>query len=220
MSNEQMAEIMAMDDTERYGALRIDQLEWREHGDAVAWDGTLGYGGDYDKVVLESEGERNDDREHVRTELLWSHALGRWWNLHTGVRHDSGDGPSRTWAALGIEGLAPYWLDVETSLYIGDAGRTALRLAASYELRLTQRCILQPQIEVNAYGEDDPARALGSGLSDMEAGLRLRYELRREIAPYVGIQWTQRFGGTADLARASGAATSDTQWVAGIRVWF
>lgn len=220
MSNEQMAEIMAMDDSEPYGAVIFDRLEWRDDRDALAWKGTASYGGDYDKLLVETEGDRNDDSEHVRSELLWGHAVSPQWNLRTGVRHDSGDGPSRTWAAVGVEGLAPYRVDVEASLYVAEAGRTALRVEASYELYLTQRWILQPQAEADFYGKDDRQRAIGSGLSSIEAGLRLRYELCRELAPYVGVQWTRRAGETADLARASGTEASQTQWVAGVRLWF
>ena len=217
MSPADMADIMAMDDAARFGSIAIERLEWRESNDAIGWEGSAWYGGDVNKLMLKSEGDWIDDgKEHTRTELLWDRVVARWWSLQAGVRHDAGDGPSRTWAAIGVDGLAPYWIDMEMTFYVGDAGRTALRFEGSHDLRLTQRLILQPQLEFNLYGKDDVARGLGSGLSDLEAGLRLRYEIRREFAPYAGVHWKQRFGTTADLADDD----SDVEFVAGLRVWF
>lgn len=219
MSNEEMAQIMAMDDAERYGAASVDRLEWRERSAALAWEGSAWYGDDYHKVLLKTEGESGDD-DHYRTELLWDRVIGRWWSMQAGARHDSGDGPSRTWAALGVEGLAPYWIDFESTFYVGDTGRTAVRMEASYDLRLTQRLILQPQMEMNLYGKDDPERGLGSGLSDLQAALRLRYEIRREFAPFIGVHWSGLFGATGDIAAADGRDDEELQFVAGLRVWF
>lgn len=217
MSPAEMAEIMAMDDAARFGSIAIDRLEWREGSDAIGWEGNAWYGGDVNKLMLKSEGDWIDDgAEHTRTELLWDRVIARWWSLQAGVRHDGGEGPSRTWAAIGVEGLAPYWIDMEVTIYVGDEGRTALRFEGSHDMRLTQRLILQPQIEFNAYGQQDIERGLGSGLSDLEAGLRLRYEIRREFAPYAGVHWKQRFGATADLATDD----SEVEFVAGLRMWF
>ena len=153
-------------------------------------------------------------------QLLYGHAFAPWWELVVGVRRDFGPGPSRDWAAFGIQGLAPYRLDVEATAYLGESGRTALRLEAEYELLLTNRLVLQPLVQLDLYGKEDPATGTGSGLSEMEAGLRLRYEIRREFAPYVGVAWQRRFGDTADLARAAGEEVEDTRLVAGLRVWF
>ncbi len=216
MSAAEMAEIMAMDDAARFGSIAIDRLEWREGSDVIGWEGTAWYGGDYNRLMLKSEGDRSDESTHTRTELLWDRIVARWWSVQAGIRHDAGDGPSRTWAALGVDGLAPYWIDVEATFYVGDSGRTALRVEASHDMRITQRLILQPQVEFNAYGKDDVERGLGSGLSDLEAGLRLRYEIRREFAPYVGVHWKHRFGETADFA----GEDSESEFVAGLRVWF
>src|SRR5699024_7834914 len=124
------------------------------------------------------------------------------------------------WATFGIQGLAPYWFEVQATAYAGPSGRTAARLGVSYELLFTQRLILEPELEANLYGKDDPARGIGSGLSDLEFGLRLRYEIRRRFAPYVGIAWTRRFGASADYARADGKPATDREWVAGLRLWF
>jgi len=200
-----------------------DRLEWQgaDDADALAWDLEGWFGGDFDRLWLRAAGER----EHGETrgadlQLLYGHAFARWWELVAGVRHDSGPGPSRDWMAVGVQGLAPYMLDVGATAYLGGAGRTALRLEASSELRLTNRLVLQPQVEFDLYGEDDPETQIGSGLSKVEAGLRLRYELRRELAPYLGVTWQRRFGDTADFARAAGEDDADTRLVAGLRAWF
>jgi copper resistance protein B len=119
-----------------------------------------------------------------------------------------------------VQWLAPYRLDIAATGYLGDAGRTALRLETTWDLRLTRRLVLQPQLELDLYGEDDRETMTGSGLAEAEAGLRLRYELRRELGPYLGLTWQRRFGDTADFARAAGEDDEDTRLVAGLRVWF
>ena len=136
------------------------------------------------------------------------------------MRHDNGSGPDRNWLAFGVQGLAPYWFNVDATGYLGDQGRSALRLSASYELLLTQRVVLQPQLELNAYGKDDPARGIGSGLSDATAGLRLRYDISRQFSPYIGVEWSGRFGRTGDFAQASGERRDTTDLVAGVHFWF
>ncbi len=146
--------------------------------------------------------------------------MAPYWDTQLGVRYDSGVGPDRGWLAFGIQGLAPYWFEVDATAYVGGNGRSALRLGAEYELLLTQRLILQPRVEFNLYGKRDQARDIGRGLSDGIAGLRLRYEITRQIAPYVGVEWAAKFGQTAGFARAEGEKTTETRWVAGLRVWF
>lgn len=214
---------MDMADDTALGMLRFDQLETfhgrDEHGQR--WDVQGWYGTDTDKLWLRSEGERSrDGLEGGDAELLWSHAATAFWNTQLGVRHDLGEGPERTWAAFGMEGLAPYFLDVAATFYAGPSGRTAARLRVEYELLFTQRLVLQPAFEANLYGKDDPQRGIGAGLSDASFGLRLRYEIRRRFAPYLGVVWQHRFGNTADMARAHGCVVSDRQWVAGLRLWF
>ncbi len=152
--------------------------------------------------------------------MLWGHAIAAYWDTQLGVRYDSGEGPNRSWLAFGVQGLAPYSFEVEATAYLGDSGRSALRLDASYELLITQKLILQPRIEANIYGKRDPDRRLGSGLSDVSAALRLRYEFRRELAPYIGIEWVRKYGETGDLTRAAGEDANDTRFVAGLRFWF
>ncbi|NCT67973.1 MAG: copper resistance protein B [Rhodanobacteraceae bacterium] len=220
LTHAQMDAVMGMNDNARFGRFMLDRLEYVEGG-ATAWSAQAWYGGDSNRVHFRSEGQRKDGTlEHADAELLWSHAIAPFWDSQLGIRRDFGEGPGRTWAAFGVQGLAPYWFELAATAYVGEQGRTALRVEADYELLLTQRLVLQPRFELNAYGKDDPARRIGSGLSDAEAGLRLRYEIRREFAPYVGVEWSSGFGRTADFARADGHDVTDVRWVAGVRVWF
>ena len=223
MSYRAMAREMEMDDTSATGKLLLDRLEWRDThaGDAFAWNAEAWYGNDANKLWLKTEGEREQGASTTaRTELLWDRPIARWWNVQAGLRHDSASGRSRDWAALGVQGLAPGFFDVEATAYLGDSGRAAARLSAERDLLLTQRLILQPEAEFNLYSKDDPVNRIGAGLSDLELALRLRYELRREFATYVGIVWAGRFGNTADLVRAAGEDPSDLQALAGFRIWF
>lgn len=214
---------LKMADEHSFGSLLVDRLEAVRTRDQTraAYDLQFRYGRDYNRLVLKAEGEVADGRsETARTELLWGHAVAAYWDTQLGVRYDSGAGPDRGWLAFGIQGLAPYWFEVDATTYVGDEGRSALRLSAEYELLLTQKLILQPRIEANFYGRQDAARELGSGLSDFTVGLRLRYEIRREFAPYVGIEWAGKYGGTADYVRAAGEDAKETRLVAGLRFWF
>ena len=205
------------------GMLLVDQLEafHGREGNGQSWEAEGWYGSDADKLWLRSEGERSGGRlEDGEVEALWNHAVAAFWSTQLGVRHDFGAGPQREWVAFGLQGLAPYWFEVEATAYVGPSGRTAARLRAHYELLFTQRLVLQPEFEMNVHGRSDPARRIGSGLTDAKLGLRLRYEIRREFAPYIGVVWTRRFGATADFARADHHAAHDRQWVAGVRIWF
>ncbi|MBV9724056.1 MAG: copper resistance protein B [Gammaproteobacteria bacterium] len=222
MSYREMARMMEMDDAAAFGRLLVDQFEWRagDGADGPAWDAQAWYGSDYNKLWLKTEGQRlGDVTEDARAELLWDRIFSRWWSAQLGVRHDFGEGPSRDWLALGVQGLAPYFVQIEATAYLGDAGRSAARFRAQYELLLTQRMVLQPELELNAYAKDDPERNIGAGFSDLQLGMRLRYEIRRECAPYVGVAWFRRLGKTADLVRAAGQDPSLVQLVAGIRFW-
>jgi copper resistance protein B len=212
-----------MHDSGALGMLLIDQLEaFHGHdGNGQSWEAEGWYGNDADKLWLRTEGERSGGRlEDGEVEALWNHAVATFWSTQWGVRHDFGVGPRRDRAALGVQGLSPYWFEIQATAYVGPSGRTAGRLRADYELMFTQRLILQPELEVNLHGRSDPARGIGSGLSDAKLGLRLRYEIRREFAPYIGVVWTRRFGATADFARGGRQAVFDRQWVAGLRIWF
>jgi copper resistance protein B len=187
-------------------------LGWK----AVAWIGT-----DIDRIWLRSEGERVGDRTgSADIEVLYGRAFSRWWDVVAGVRHDFGQGPSQSFAALGIQGLAPQWFEVEATAYVGTSGQTAARLEVEYDTLLTNRLILQWQGEAEVYGKDDRRRGIGSGLSTVEAGLRLRYEFSRQFAPYVGVVRERAFGNTADLRRGAGKTIDETRFVAGVRIWF
>jgi copper resistance protein B len=218
-----MTRMMEMNDAAALGMLLVDQLEWRQ-GDGLngpAWNAEGWYGTDYNKLWFKTEGERlGGVIQDGRVELLWDRIFSRWWSWQAGARYDFGNGPSRNWLALGVQGLAPYWFNVEATAYVGDAGRTAARVQAEYELLLTQRLILQPEFELNAYGKDDPERQIGAGLSSLQLALRLRYEIRREFAPYIGVVWERSLGKTADLVSAAGEDPSVLQVVAGVRFWF
>jgi len=210
-------------DEHNFGALLVDRLErsYARDGNSTAYDAQAWFGRDYNRLVIKAEGDvARGKLQEARTELLWGHAIATFWDTQLGVRYDSGIGPDRGWLALGVQGLAPYWFEVDAAAYVGDNGRTALRLGAEYELLLTQKLILQPRIELNLYGKSDTARGIGSGLSEAQTGLRLRYEFTRQFAPYIGVERASKFGQTADLARAEGEKSAETRWVAGVRFWF
>jgi len=210
-------------DRHNFSAFLFDNLEVAHNRDhtSLAYDVQAWFGSTYDRLVLKAEGDADDGRlEEARTELLWSHAVAAYWDVQVGARADHGEGPDRNWLAFGVQGLAPYWFEIDATAYASDEGHTALRLDLEYELLLTQKLILQPRIEANFYGKQDAARGIGTGLSDLKAGLRLRYEIRREFAPYVGVEWSGIYGSTADFARAAGHDTRETRLVAGLRLWF
>ena len=210
-------------DTHNFASLLADNFEITRSDDntAAAYDLQGWFGRTYNRAVFKAEGDIDGGEiQDARSELLWGHAIAPYWDTQFGVRYDSGDGPNRSWLAFGIQGLAPYWFDVEVTGYLGEDSRTALRVDASYELLFTQKLVLQPSIEADVYGKNDRARGLGSGLADLTAALRLRYEIRREFAPYVGVEWAGKFGKTRDLARAAGEDANDVRVVAGVRFWF
>jgi len=201
----------------------LDQLEIRDTSGAntLSWSAQGWVGKDLQKMWIKTEGERaGGDTEEAELQFLYSKAIAKYWNLQFGVRHDFQPSPSRDWAVIGVQGLAPFFFETDVALFVGESGRTALRFESEYELLLTQRLILTPELEVNFYGQDDVDIGVGSGLSDLEVGLRLRYEIRREIAPYIGINWSKLFGSTKDFAAIAGESGSDTQLVIGLRLWF
>ena len=209
-------------DEHAFWSILGDRLEYQEDSDSTVYDVQAWYGTTYDRLVIKAEGDVADGTlEESSTELLWGHALNAYFDTQFGVRLDQfNDGKDRQWLAFGVQGLAPYWFEVDVTAYVSDDGRTALSAEAEYELLLTQRLILQPRAELNLYGKDDAENGLGSGLSDLAVGLRLRYEFSRQFAPYIGVEWTDAYGDTADYRRAAGEDTSDTQFVAGLRFWF
>jgi copper resistance protein B len=204
-------------------SLLVDELETHDDDGSreVAWDATFWAGHTFNKLVARTEGEkRGGTTEDAELELLWSRGVARWWDVVAGARADFEPGATQSWGAFGVRGLAPYRFELEATAYVGDGGRSAARFEGEYELLITSRLILQPQIELNWYGQSDPERGVGQGLSTGEAALRLRYELRREVAPYVGLVYQRKFGATADVVRAEGEDPDDTRLVAGVRLRF
>jgi copper resistance protein B len=212
----------AVHDEAIYAYVLVDQLEWAagRGSDGPGWDLRGWVGGDRDRLWFRSEGAASGGRlDTGSVHLLYGRPISPWWDVVGGVRQDVRPGPAQTWAAAGIQGLAPYWIHVEATGYLGAEGRTALRLEAEHDLLVTNRLVLQPHVELDIAGRDDPEREIAAGLSSLDAGLRLRYELRREVAPYVGVTWHRTFLGTADLARAQGRPAGSARLVAGLRFW-
>lgn len=206
-----------------FSYLLFDRLEiWdADPGAGQAWEAQGWIGTDMHRLWLRSEGER--ERGHTESadvEVLYGRPVARWWDLVAGVRHDIAPGNGRSFAAIGVMGMAPQKFEIEATAYIGTSGQTAARIEAEYELLLTNRLILQPVVEAEWHGQRDAARGIGAGLGTVEAGLRLRYEFTRRFAPYVGLVHERSFGGTADAMREEGEATRDTRVVAGVRFWF
>jgi len=201
----------------------IDQFEVRDAdgSNPVVLEGQAWLGQDLHKLWLKLDLEHADSQtEEAELQALYSQAIAPYWDMQIGLRQDFQPTPSRSWGVFGFQGLAPYFFEVDTALFIGESGRTALRFEAEYELLFTQRLILTPEIKANFYGQNDADVGIGSGLSDVEAGLRLRYEIRREFAPYLGVNWHKSYGNTADFIRQEGQGTDDLQWVIGLRAWF
>jgi copper resistance protein B len=200
----------------------LAEYQAREGADGFRWDGEGWFGGDINRLVVKSEGSGafGEGVEDAEIQALYSRAIGPYFNLQAGIRYDFEPNPSRTYAAIGFEGLAPYWFEVEGALFLSDKGDVLGRLEGYYDQRITQRLILQPRAELNLAAQDVPENGIGSGLSDVELGLRLRYEISRQFAPYVGVSWDRKLGDTADFARAAGEDPSSTSFVFGIRTWF
>ncbi len=217
-----------IEDDRIYGHVLLDQFEQRFGGGGKApyqrWDGQAWIGNDFHRLWIKSEGRVNADGEGKvgdgKTELLYDRPITPFFDLQAGVRYDLDSKPGRTWAALGIQGLAVGRWNVSATTYVGGNGRLALNTNASYDYFITQRLVLQPQFETNWYSKEDYARRVGSGLSDIDSGLRLRYEVSRKFAPYIGVTYQKWFGNTADIRQANGSPTRDFRATVGIRMWF
>lgn len=208
----------------RGSRILVDRLEYRAQDghDGYAWDGEAWFGGDYDRLWLKSEGEGGfgDELESAEIQALWSRAIDPWFNFQAGIRYDIRPQPDRAHLAVGIQGLAPYWFEVDAAAFLSDRGDLMARLEAEYDQRITNRLILQPRVEIDLSAQDVPAIGVGAGLSSVEAGLRLRYEVVPEFAPYVGVEYGRRFGDTAEFARAVGEDVGGWGLLAGVRAWF
>lgn len=202
--------------------LNVGEWQFRDGEDGYRWDGEAWFGGDINRVVIktEGEGETGFGIEAGDVQLLYSRAITPYYDLQVGIRQDLQRGPRRGYATIGFEGLAPYWFETEGALFLSDEGELSARFEGSYDLRLTQRWILQPRAEMNLYAEDVPELGIGSGVSNIELGLRLRYEIRREFAPYIGVNFDRKLGETGDMAEAVGDDRDSVSFVLGIRAWF
>ncbi len=205
--------------------VQADRFEYRsnEGEPQFLWDAQGWYGGDKNKLWIKSEGEYSfdaDEFEDAEVQALWSRGISRYFDVQAGVRHDFAPGDDRTFGVFGAQGLAPYWFEVDAAAFVSGEGDASARIELEYELLLTQRLILQPRTELNFAIQDVPENGVGSGLSTAEAGMRLRYEIKREFAPYIGVSWERAVGETADFARADGEDPSAVSFVAGLRLWF
>ena len=200
----------------------FDRLEWQGGAaGGVNVSNRTWIGSDLNRLWLRADTESDDGRvDRATVHALWGHSLTRWWDVVAGVRQDFRPGEPQTMAAAGIQGLAPYWFEVEATAYVGRGGRTEFHLETEYDLLLTNRLIAQPLAELTVYGKSDPQRRLGAGLGSIETGMRVRYEIRRELAPYVGVTWTRKFFDTASFARDDGEPVSRARLTVGIRTWF
>ena len=212
----------AVHDTHLNYQVLFDHLEW-QGGDSGGFtlENKSWFGGDVNRLWIRADAESDDGEiENASVDALWGRSFSRWWDFVLGVRQDFNPGDPQAWAAVGIQGLAPQWFEIQATAYVGAEGRTRAEFEVEYDLLLTQRMKLQPLVEFDLYGKDDPARGIGAGLSSLEAGIRVRYEIRREFAPYIGITWDRQLFGTADLTRARGEDVGKVRLAFGVRTWF
>ena len=200
----------------------VAEYQFRKGRDGYEWDGEGWYGGDINRLWVKSEGEGafGEGLEKAEVQALYSHAIDPYWNVQGGLRYDFKPNPSRVYATVGLEGLAPSFFDVEGALFLSNKGEVMARAEGSYDQRITQRLILQPRAELNFAAQNSREIGVGAGLSDAEIGVRLRYDIRREFAPYVGVQYRRAFGRTRDYLRAEGEDAAGWSFLAGIRTWF
>ncbi|UNK44133.1 copper resistance protein B [Luteimonas sp. S4-F44] len=213
----------AMGDSAIRHFVRVDRLEGfdTDHGHGLGWEVDSWIGGDLHRVWLKSSGERVAGRTHdASVDALYGRSVSPWWDVVAGAHHVFAPGRAKTYASVGVQGLAPYFFEVSAMAHVDDRGRVLAELEIEYEWLLTNRLILQPAVELAAASEADPERRIGSGLGEIEAGLRLRYEVTRRFAPYIGLVHARSFGQTRALEQADGGSGRETRWVIGVRTWF
>jgi copper resistance protein B len=201
----------------------FDQLEWQfaRGANGLNVDSRGWVGRDRDRLWFRAEGDgRGGAVDEAQAHVFYGRQVSRWWDLVAGIRQDVRPGDPQTWAAIGVEGLAPYWFEIEATAYLGAGARTEARLKVEYDLLITNHLILQPLVELDVAGKSDPERGIGAGVSSTDAGVRLRYEWRREIAPHVGVTWSRKWGKTAEFAEAEGEGRGGVRLVTGLRLWF
>jgi len=213
----------AMHDNDWHGLFTVDRIEFSTpgHDVALAWEVEAWTGTDVNRLWLRSDGERSEgDTEHASVELLAGRSVTPWWDIVAGLRHDFGVPATRDFLAAGIQGLAPYWIELAATAYLGEDSRTAVRIELGHDLLITNRLILQSHLQADAWGKDDVPNAIAAGPSMLEAGLRMRFEFTRRFAPYIGLSHQRALADTARLHRRLGMPVAETQWVAGLRTWF
>lgn len=207
-----------------YSLVMLDLAEvgFQKGRETYRFEGEAFTGGNINRfgVKYEGEGAFGERIDDLELQALYSRAIAPYWNLQAGVRYDIKPDPSRTYLVAGVEGIAPYWFKVNAATFLSNKGEVRARVEASYDQRITQKLILQPRIEANFSFQDIAAIGVGAGLSDFEAGLRLRYEIKQEFAPYIGVEWRKQTGDTARFARLAGDDPDTLSVVAGVRIWF
>lgn len=221
---QKFGDIDPVHDNEIFWTFRADRLEHHvtDDEDKWVWEVDAWVGADYNKLYLKSEGEKieSGDVEHSTLDVLYSRNVHSFWDLQAGIRHDFEPLPTRTFAALGFQGLAPQWFEVDTTMYLSDDGDLSLDFEVEYEIMLTQRLILVPRLETTITAQSVPEYNIGQGLTGIETGARLRYDIHRKFGPYIGISWMRKYFETADLIEADGGNIESTAFVAGIRIWY
>lgn len=200
----------------------LDEFETRQQSghDPLAWRGAIATGTDWHQLWFQSKGERvNGETEEHELQLYYSRAISPFWNVNVGWRGDIDPDPERHWLQLGVAGEAPFFIETEATLFVGNDGRSAFRLKTEKEMMLTQRWSLTPEVVADFHGHNDAETGTGSGLSTLEAGIRLGFQVTPQFSPYIGINWEKSFGNTADFARAEGEDVDSTQFVLGFRFW-
>lgn len=206
-----------------YTFFQVEELEYRAgNDDAISWDVNAWIGNDDYRLAFKSEGAKpvGKDAEAVELQFLYRRPVSDFFDLNVGIRHDLNPNPDRTYGVIGLQGLARQFVETDLDLFVSEEGDVSIRVVAGRDFRLTQRLIVLPTLEANLAFSEDTAIQSGAGLNTLELGLRLRYEIRREFAPYVGLNWEKKFGATANFAEGGGEPTDDLSLVAGISFWF
>lgn len=217
--------VVPVHDNQIFAMVQADRFEYqaRDGSDLLLWDMQAWIGGDYNKLYLESEGEYlldPEEFEEIGLELFYGRNIASFWDLRAGFRHDFKPDPDRTFAAFGVQGMAPYEFEIDATAYLSEDGDISAALEAEYHILFSQRLILQPRLELSAAVQEVEEYGVGQGFNSIELGLRLRYEISRKFAPYIGIAWSKKLGETADFAEAEGEDTDVFSTIAGIGWWF
>ena len=232
MTATEAKEISPVEDSPIRSFVLIDQFEHttsrytggKGSADALRFNGLGWIGGDYNRVWVNTEGTKTykGKLEDFDVQVLYGRLVAPFWDLQAGVRYFKplSGGPSSSHAVFGIQGLAPYRFEVQAAAFVSERGDVAARAELEYDLLLTQRWILQPRFATNVALQEVKNQGVGSGLNDLELGVRLRYEIKRELAPYIGVSWQKRYGETAQFARERGEAPGGWTLVVGVRAWF